>query len=176
MHAKCVSPPFRGVKSPQQTHCAAQSCQHSPCSLRGAKMLWDYKHFLNNFADRRVAKYPSIKQFYSAYKPPLHAKAAPMDVPMFPGHSSAQHPHCPQQNLKQCRDQTSAQHVVSVVQRGLRIPGAHLPSAHQDGDILQSVVSTFPSVYSPFMEFTPWSGVIAYSRMMSGGNFLSTYL
>lgn len=36
-----------------------------------------------------------IKQLCSAYKPLLHAKAAPMSVLMFPHHSSAQHPHSP---------------------------------------------------------------------------------
>lgn len=99
-HAKCVSAPCRGVKSPQHTLSAARSSQHSPCSLREAKMLWDYKHFLNNFADRRVTKYPCIKQLFSAYKPALHAKAAPMSVLMFPGHSSAQLPPLPPAELK----------------------------------------------------------------------------
>lgn len=60
---------------------------------------------------------------------------------------SAQHPLHQQQQLPQCRGQTSARHVVAVVQKGLSIPGARLPSAHQDGVVLLSVFSTFPSVH-----------------------------
>lgn len=52
---------LQGCEIPPANCCT--SSQHSPCTVREAKMLWDCKYFLHNIADRRVTKCPLSNSF-----------------------------------------------------------------------------------------------------------------